>query len=301
MKLLDDGTWVAERILGWDLSMSNEIAHVHVRARIAAFVESRAVQRAIVTLIVLNAITLGLETYVEVMAQAGALLNALDTIFLSIFVVEIVMRIIAHGPRFFRDPWSVFDFVVVGIALVPAAEELTVLRALRILRALRLLTVIPQMRRVVGALLAAVPGLSSIAVILLLLYYVFAVVATNLYGERFPEWFGSLGKSMFTLFQVMTLEGWAEIAKQVGEVHPWSWIFFVVYILVTTFTMLNLFIAIIVSTMESEHEAEQQQVVSAVIHATDQVTAAIHADVQAVRADLNELKASLEREQARSE
>jgi voltage-gated sodium channel len=278
--------------------MSNEIAakQSHWRAQLAAFVESRAVQRTIITLIVANAITLGLETSEQVMSAIGPLLVTLDTIFLAVFVVEIALRIVAHGVRFFLDPWSVFDFLVVGIALFPAAEQLSVLRALRILRALRLLSAIPQMRRVVGALLAAVPGLGSIALILLLLYYVFAVIATNLYSERFPEWFGSLGASMYTLFQIMTLEGWAEIAREVEEVHPYSWVFFVIYILVTTFTMLNLFIAIIVSTMQSEHEAEQEQVVSAVIHATDEVTKAIHADVQALRAELDQIKALIERD-----
>ena len=275
--------------------MRNELTEIHWRTRLAVFVESVTVQRTIITLIVINAVTLGLETYPSVMDVAGAFLEALDTIVLAIFVVEIASRIIAHGARFFRDPWSIFDFIVVGIALVPSANELSVLRALRILRALRLLTMVPHMRRVVGALLAAVPGLSSIAVILLLLYYVFAVIATNLFGERFAEWFGSLGNSMFTLFQIMTLEGWAEIAQKVGEIHPHSWIFFVIYILVTTFTMLNLFIAIIVSAMESEHQAEQEKVVSAVIHATDEVTARIHADVQALHAELEELKALLKR------
>jgi voltage-gated sodium channel len=276
-------------------TMNNEIAKQHWRTRLAIFVESRPVQRTIIALIIINAITLGLETSKEVMATAGPLLNTLDDIFLTVFVVEIALRMIAHGPRFFLDPWSVFDFLVVAIALAPATEELSVLRALRILRALRLLTIIPQMRRVIAGLLAAIPGLGSIAVILMLLYYVFAVIATNLYGERFPDWFAGLGNSMYTLFQIMTLEGWAEIAREVGEVYPYSWVFFVVYILVTTFTMLNLFIAIIVSTMQSEHEVEQKEVVTAVIHATDQVTAAIHADVQALRAELDALRKEIQR------
>jgi voltage-gated sodium channel len=259
------------------------------RGRLERFVESNAVQNGIIALIVLNAITLGLETSETVMREIGPLLVALDRIFLTVFVVEITLRITAHGLKFFRDPWSVFDFLVVGIALMPATGELSVLRALRILRVLRLLSVVPQMRRVVGALLSAVPGLAAIGVILLLLYYVFAVIATNLFGADFPKWFGSLGASMYTLFEVMTLEGWAQIAREVMKVFPYAWVFFVLYILVATFTMLNLFIGIIVSAIEAEHQEEMEEAAEAVTTAKDEAVAAIHADVQALRQELREL------------
>jgi voltage-gated sodium channel len=263
------------------------------RGRLERFVESNAVQNGIIALIVLNAITLGLETSETVMREIGPLLVALDRIFLTVFVVEISLRITAHGLKFFRDPWSVFDFLVVGIALMPATGELSVLRALRILRVLRLLSVVPQMRRVVGALLSAVPGLAAIGVILLLLYYVFAVIATNLFGADFPKWFGSLGASMYTLFEVMTLEGWAQIAREVMKVFPYAWVFFVLYILVATFTMLNLFIGIIVSAIEAEHQEEMEEAAEAVTTAKDEAVAAIHADVQALRQELRELSARI--------
>ena len=263
------------------------------RGRLERFVESNAVQNGIIALIVLNAITLGLETSETVMREIGPLLVALDRIFLTVFVVEITLRITAHGLKFFRDPWSVFDFLVVGIALMPATGELSVLRALRILRVLRLLSVVPQMRRVVGALLSAVPGLAAIGVILLLLYYVFAVIATNLFGADFAKWFGSLGASMYTLFEVMTLEGWAQIAREVMKVFPYAWVFFVLYILVATFTMLNLFIGIIVSAIEAEHQEEMEEAAEAVTTAKDEAVAAIHADVQALRQELRELSARI--------
>jgi voltage-gated sodium channel len=263
------------------------------RGRLERFVESNAVQNGIIALIVLNAITLGLETSETVMREIGPLLVALDRIFLTVFVVEITLRITAHGLKFFRDPWSVFDFLVVGIALMPATGELSVLRALRILRVLRLLSVVPQMRRVVGALLSAVPGLAAIGVILLLLFYVFAVIATNLFGTDFPKWFGSLGASMYTLFEIMTLEGWAQIAREVMKVFPYAWVFFVFYILTATFTMLNLFIGVIVNAIHSEHEEEMKEAEEAVISAKDEAVAAIHADVQALRQELRELSARL--------
>ena len=263
------------------------------REKLARFVESAPVQTTIIALIVLNAITLGLETSAAVMREIGPLLIALDRIFLTIFVIEIAVRITAHGLRFFRDAWNVFDFLVVGIALMPATGQLSVLRALRVLRVLRLLSVVPQMRRVVGALLSAVPGLAAIGVILLLLFYVFAVIATNLFGTDFAKWFGSLGASMYTLFEIMTLEGWAQIAREVMKVFPYAWVFFVLYILTATFTMLNLFIGVIVSVIHSEHEEEMKEAEEAVISAKDEAVAAIHADVQALRQELRELSARL--------
>jgi voltage-gated sodium channel len=194
------------------------------------------------------------------MAAAGPLLHALDSLILAIFVVEIASRIAVHRLAFFRDAWSVFDFVVVAIAIVPATENLSVLRALRVLRVLRLITIVPALRRVVGGLIASLPGMGSIALLLLLLFYVFAVMATQLFGPEFPEQFGNLGRSAFTLFTVMTLEGWVDgVVKPIMQVHPYAWLFFIPYILITTFAVLNLFIAVIVNAMQSEHEAAMKE------------------------------------------
>lgn len=220
----------------------------NARERLRAFIEHRRVQGAITALILINAALLGLETWPAAMAAAGGPILALDTAILSVFVAEIALRLYVHRRAFWRDPWSVFDFAVVAIALLPATGQLAVLRALRVLRVLRLLTMVPSMRRVVGALLAAIPGLGSIALVLLIVYYVFAVIATNLFAADYPEWFGHLGRSLYTLFQVMTLESWSMgIARPVMENFPYAWAFFVSFILVATFTMLNLFIAIIVN------------------------------------------------------
>ena len=175
---------------------------------------------------------------------------------LAIFTIEVTLRLTAHGRRFFREPWSVFDFSVVAIALVPAAEGFAVLRTLRVLRALRLISAVPRMRLVVEALLSAIPGISSILALLLLIFYVAAVMATKLFGAAGPEWFGSVARSFFTLFQIMTLEGWADIARALMVTVPWAWAFFVPFILIVTFTVLNLFIAVVVSAMQSGHDAE---------------------------------------------
>jgi voltage-gated sodium channel len=231
-------------------------------ARLQQFIEHALVQRILLALILVNAVILGLETMPTVMAAVGQPLQALDKAILAVFVVEIAIRLFVHRLTFFKDAWSVFDFVVVGIALLPASGPFAVLRALRVLRVLRVLTFVPSMKKIVGALVQSLNGMLSIAMVLGLVYYVAAVMVTKLFGEAFPEWFGSLGASLYTLFQVMTLESWSMgIARPVMAEFPYAWAFFVPFILVATFTMLNLFIAVIVNAVQSmhddEHKAEQ--------------------------------------------
>ena len=228
------------------------------RAPLARWIESGTTQAVLIALILVNAVILGLETSEAIMARWGAVLSAADRVILAVFVVEIGLRLAVWRGGFFRDPWSVFDFIVVSIALVPATGPLAVLRALRVLRVLRLISMVPIMRRVAGGLLAAIPGLGSVIGIISVILYVFAVIATKLFAEHFPQWFGTLGESSYTLFQIMTLEGWGDIARSVMEVYPIAWLFFVIFILVSTFTMLNLFIAVVVTSMQSEHTRETE-------------------------------------------
>lgn len=225
--------------------------------RLRQIVTSPRTERFILALIILNAITLGLETSSWVMDRIGPVLLVLDKIVLAIFVVEVVARIAVHRLAFFKDPWSLFDFGVVAIALVPAAGPFSVLRALRILRVLRMITIVPSLKRVVGALISALPGMGSIVLLMGLIFYVASVMATKLFGADFPQWFGSIPTSAYSLFQIMTLESWSMgIVRPVMEVHPYAWMFFVPFILCTTFTMLNLFIGIVVNAMQAEHEEE---------------------------------------------
>ena len=223
------------------------------RPRLDRWLESAPIHNGLIALILLNAVILGLETSPALMAAWGSWLSAADRAILAVFVVEIALRLYVHRLAYFRDPWNVFDFVVVAIALVPASGPLAVLRALRILRVLRLITLVPSMKRVVGGLLAALPGLGSVMGIICIIFYVAAVIATKLFAADFPALFGDLGSSAFTLFQVMTLEGWAmEVVRPVMAVYPLSWIFFLVFILASTFTLLNLFIAVIVNAIHQE-------------------------------------------------
>lgn len=273
---------------------THSVSNPSLRLRLGAFLASARVQQFIIGLIVINAVLMGLETSPALMAQYGNTLLAFDRAILVVFVLEIALRLYVHRAAFFRDPWSLFDFAVVSIALIPASGPFAVLRALRVLRVLRMLTMVPSMRRVVGALLSAIPGLSSIALVLLLVFYVFAVIATHLFGADFPDWFGHLGRSLYTLFQIMTLESWSMgIARPVMEVAPFAWIFFIIFILFATFTMLNLFIAIIVNAMQTFNEGEHQSTVEAVEQVGQSIEHQLHAEVQLLRQEIGELKGLL--------
>lgn len=255
------------------------------RQRLKAWLEMPLVQRSLIALILVNAVILGLETSPTVMAGWGPWLIAADKAILAVFVVEIALRLIAHRLSFFRDPWSVFDFAVVAIALIPASGPLAVLRALRVLRVLRLITLVPSMKRVVGGLLSALPGLGSVTAIIVIIFYVAAVIATRIFGADFPQWFGTLGESAFTLFQIMTLEGWAmDIVRPVMEVFPLAWVFFLLFILASTFTLLNLFIAVIVNAIQQEHGGDAKP-------PTDREIAQLRLDIAALRNDLQSVRA----------
>lgn len=225
------------------------------KARVAMLVRSKGFENFILALIIFNAVLLGLETFPSIAQRYGGFLGFLNDVILAIFVVEIVARIWSCGLRFWRDGWSWFDMTVVAIALIPATGGFEAVRALRAIRLLRLITVVPSLRRVVEGLIRAIPGIGSIVVLLLLLVYVSAIVATRLFGESAPDHFGSLGASAFSLFQIMTLEGWPDIARPLVETHAFAWLFFVIYIMVSSYAVLNLFIGIIVEAMQSEAEA----------------------------------------------
>ena len=224
------------------------------RVALGEWIESTRIQRLIILVILLNAAVLGMETSPALMGAFGTVLVSVDTACLAIFVVEIALKLIAFGWRFFRDSWNVFDFLVVGVALVPAGAGVEVLRALRVLRVLRLISQLPQLRKVVGALLAAVPGILSTGALLALIFYVSAVMATTFFRETMPEYFGNLGSSLFSLFQIATLSSWETIVRLAMDEHPWAWTFFIPFIILAAFTALNLIIAVIVDAMNTLHD-----------------------------------------------
>ncbi len=262
-----------------------------MREKVAHLLATKAWEWSITALIIINAITLGLETSASVMAAIGPVLLAIDKTILGVFVVEIAMRLYAHRARFFKDPWSLFDLTIVGIALMPDSGPFSVLRALRILRVLRLISVVPSLRKVVVGLIAALPGMGSIILLMCIVFYVASVMATELFKEAFPEFFGTLGASAYTLFQIMTLESWSMgISRPVMEVFPYAWIFFVPFILLSTFVVLNLFIGVVVSAMQEQVE---ETATEGRVALADEA-ASVHASLAKLSDDVAELKGLLQ-------
>ena len=255
-------------------------------------VESELFRNVIMTLIVINAITLGIETYPYEGKWFTDYLPLFDRIVVAIFVCEILLKLAAYRHRFFTSGWNWFDVFVIGVSILPDAGGFSVLRALRILRAFRLFSVMPDMRKVIEALLRAIPGMGAIIAVLLLMFYVSSVMATKLYSETNPERFGTLGDSAFALFQVMTLEGWAsDVAIPVMEYHPWAWLFFLVFIVLTSFAVLNLFIAIIVDSLQSKHFDDEEARDAEAEADRD----ALHTEVAGLRREIATLSALVQR------
>ena len=222
--------------------------------------ESRVFQRFVLGLILLAGALVGVETDAALVARHGGLLHALDRVIVALFVFELVVRIGAEGSRpwrFFRDPWNVFDFLIVAVCLLPFQTQFAaVLRLARVLRVLRLVTVVPKLQILVGALLKSVPSMGYVAMLLALLFYVYAVVGVTFFGRHDPSHFGSIPVAMLTLFQIVTLEGWVDIMHPLmaaaGAVL--SILYFVSFILLGTMIMLNLLIGVIVNGMDEARE-----------------------------------------------
>jgi voltage-gated sodium channel len=226
--------------------------------KIKNLVSSSWFQNFIVSLIIINGITLGIETNPNLKDSTHKILSFLDSTITFIFVIEITLRIYAFRKSFFKDGWNLFDMFIVLISLFPGNSGFEVFRILRVLRLFRLVTVVPQMRKIVMALLGTIPGIATIAGLMGLLFYMFAIIATHLYGKTFPEWFGDLGESFYTLFQIMTLESWSMgIVRPLMEKHPLAWLFFIPFIFITTFIMINLIVAVVVDAMNEINKTTQ--------------------------------------------
>ena len=268
--------------------MQSTAASLTWRDKIEQLIGHHVVQHFLVVLIVVNAAILGIETNHSIMESWGHELILLDHAILGIFIVEIVLLIAARGFGFFKDAWCLFDFIVVGIALIPASGSMSVLRALRVLRVLRLINKVESMRKVVGGLLSSLPGLGSVFGLIMIIFYVASVIATNLFHKDFPEWFGDLSSSAFTLFQIMTLESWADgIARPIMDVFPYAWVFFILFILIATFVIFNLFIAVIVDSITADKEKDTRD-------ANHQI--GVQKEFHLLRSELAEIRKLLEKQ-----
>jgi voltage-gated sodium channel len=256
--------------------------------KIHALVESKLFQNFIMWLIVINGITMGLATSDSIMDSfLGVFINIFDLAVITIFTIEITLRIYVYRSSFFKDPWSIFDFTIVTISLMPANNGFEIFRILRVLRLFRLITAVPQMKKIVLALVKVVPGIITVSALLTLFFYIFAIMATNLYGQTFPQWFGDLGASFYSLFQIMTLESWSMgIVRPILEIHPYAWTFFVPFIFIATFVMINLIIAIVVDAMGEINKQEEKHIFDE-IHTSEEH---IEKEIKQLKKEMKEIK-----------
>ena len=228
--------------------------------KLKTLLERSIVRNGLIGIILFNAVLLGLETSSSVMSQFGGVIKLLDTVCLCIFIAELLVKFLAYRVAFFKSGWNIFDFVVVVISLAPNAQIFSVLRALRIFRVLRVVSAAPRLRRVVEGFITALPGMASVFLLMAIIFYIGAVIATKLFGATFPEWFGTLGLSAYSLFQIMTLESWSMgIVRPVMAEYPFAWVFFIPFIIVTTFAVVNLIVGLIVNSMQDAHQEEENE------------------------------------------
>lgn len=250
------------------------------KQKLHTLVESTLFTSIIITLILINAVIVGMETYPSLYQEYTSWFWAADNVLLWIFTVEIALRLIAAPSikHFFKNSWNWFDFLIVAAShIFMGAHFVTVLRILRVLRVFRAISVIPSLRKLVDALLMTIPALGNIMLLMGIIFYIFAVIGTMLFQQVAPEYFGSLQLSLLTLFQVVTLESWAsEVMRPIFEVLPWSWIYFVSFVLVGTFVVFNLFIGVIVNNVDKAENAEEE------VEDT-------HAEVKELRKEVKEL------------
>ncbi|MBY0281603.1 MAG: ion transporter [Alphaproteobacteria bacterium] len=223
--------------------------------KIETFLHNNKTQDILGVLLILNAAVLGMETYPNLMSSYGAYLKTLDTVILYVFAVELILRLVAGGFRFFKCGWNIFDFTVISISILASATSFSALRTLRILRLLRFLSISDGMKFLISSLGRALPGILNIAVILLVMFYISAVVACLAFGAD-NAIFSSLTRSMYTLFQLMLGDNFGELTNTVMETHPHAYLFFIPYMVVMSFTILNLFFGLIVGSMQGAAEEE---------------------------------------------
>ncbi|MFY0608680.1 MAG: ion transporter [Cyclobacteriaceae bacterium] len=266
------------------------------RQQVRALIEKPFFQQSIVTLIVLNSVLIGIETSDEYMKTFGNYIDTIDRVILYLFVFEILLKLYAYGWSFFKDAWNLFDTLIIGISIVPSlGASFAVLRALRIVRTLRLLKNIPKLRLIIESLLHSIPSIGWIGVLLVIIFYIFSIIGNTLFGAEFPQYFGSLTDSLFTLFQIMTLESWASgIARPIISVESFAGVYFIVFILIATYTTLNIFIAIVVNTMNELHHRdimEEEKHIKDFVHHENET---LLEEVRAMRKELVEIKNQLD-------
>jgi len=255
-------------------------------------VGARWFEPVMVGLILFNALLIGLETSKDVVARYDWWLHLGNELILAVFIIEALLKIAAVTPRFqlyFGNGWNLFDFSVVIASLIPATGEFAlVARLVRVLRVLRLVTTVPQLRLIVATLVRSIPSMGHVLMLMSIIFYIYAVTGFHLFHQHDEEHWGSLGQAMLTLFQLVTLEGWVDVMDTAMEVHPWAWVYFVSFVLIGTFVMLNLFIAVVINNLEASKVAELEELRQPVTHGE------VIEELRRTRAALAELERRLE-------
>ena len=215
---------------------------------------------AIISFILLSAVVLGLETSPALAADYGVWFETTHQIILVIFILEAALKITAVAPRvgrYFGDGWNLFDFSIILLSLIPATGELALIaRLARLMRVLRLISTIPKLRLIVETLMRSIPSMGHVMLLMSIIFYVYAIAGYHLFHQHDPEHWGDLGLSMLTLFRVVTLEDWTDVMYTALELYSWAWLYFVSFIFVGTFVIINLFIAVVLNNLE-EAKAER--------------------------------------------
>jgi voltage-gated sodium channel len=226
-----------------------------VQAFARRIVNARAFEPFMIGLILFNAVLIGLETSPEMIERYGDWLHLGNDLILAVFIAEAVLKITAVTPRFmlyFGSGWNLFDFGIVALSLIPATGEFAlVARLVRILRVLRLISAVPQLRLIVATLVRSIPSMGHVIMLMSVIFYIYAITGVHFFAADDADHWGSLGASLLTLFQLVTLEGWVDVMDAVIDNHPWAWIYFVSFVLLGTFVILNLFIAVVINNLET--------------------------------------------------
>lgn len=254
-------------------------------------VYSKYVQSFVTACIVLNSLQLGLDTIKWWNERMSKFSDLTDNIFIWIFAAEVFLKLLSDKHRFFLSGWNIFDFLVVAISFVPGNGAFSILRAFRIFRTFRLLNKFQRLRLITESLIRSIPSIGWICFLLSIWFYICSVITTNLFRDRFPDWFGSIPRSMYSLFQIMTLESWSMgIVRPVMREYPYAWLVFVPFIVFATYTVMNLFIGILVSAISDVQAASRDQAEAERSEASA-ADAQILAELKSLRAEIGELKA----------
>ena len=233
----------------------------------ARLVDSIPFTIVVVATIAVNAVVLGLQTYEGVEERWGALLDGINAACVGVFIVELLTRIASYWPRpwdFFRNGWNLFDFVVIGVTFVPGvAQNSTLLRLARLLRVVRIVRVLPDLRILLIGVWRSVPPLASIAAVTAMIIFVYGMVGWVLFADDLPDEWGNVGRAMLTLFVMLTLEDFPVYMDEAMDIHRWAWIYFVSFILVAAFIVLNVLIGIVLNSMEEARELERREAIRA--------------------------------------